>query len=87
MAKSKIEIYSPKQEELNAMIICNRNDLAYIIQPIKDNKKYNIIKFQISNYLEVHSLKENDVKLEFTEYDGMKKVMELYTQHSKRFKL
>lgn len=84
MAKSKTETYSPSQAELNAMIVCNRNDLAYIIQPIKNSKKYNIIKFQISNYLEVHTLKENDVKLEFNEYDGLKKVMELYTQHSKR---
>lgn len=84
MAKSKIEIYSPSQEELNSMLVCNRNDLAYIIQPIKNSKKYNIIKFQISNYLEVFTLKENDVKLEFNEYDGLKKVMELYTQHSKR---
>lgn len=84
MAKPKIETYSPSQAELNSMIVCNRNDLAYIIQPIKNSKKYNIIKFQISNYLEVHTLKENDVKLEFTEYDGLKKVMELYTLHSKR---
>jgi len=83
MAKSKTEIYSPSQEELNAMIICNRKDLAYIAQPIKNSKKYHIVKFQISNYLEVHTLKEKDVKIEFNEYDGLKKVMELYVQHSK----
>ena len=36
MAKSKIETYSPSQAELNSMIVCNRKDLAYIIQPIKN---------------------------------------------------
>jgi len=87
MAKKKDESYSPNTIELDAMRICNRNDLAYIIQPIKASRKYYIVKFQISNYLEVHTLKENDIKIEFTEYDGMKKIMELYVQHSKRFKL
>jgi len=36
--------------------------------------------------LQVHILKENDIPLEFTENDGMKKTMELYLFHSKRFK-
>jgi hypothetical protein len=33
----------------------------------------------------VHTLKDNVQDLEFTEYDALKKTMELYTQHSKRF--
>ena len=86
MAKKKEDKYHPTESEIQAMHLCNKNDLAYLIQPIKNKTKYNVIKFQISNYLQVHILKENDIPLEFTENDGMKKTMELYLFHSKRFK-
>jgi hypothetical protein len=85
MAKNKTEKYFPKEEEITAMKICFKNDLAYVIQPIKDSIKYNVVKFQISNNLELHILKENNINVQFTEYEASKKVMELYTQHSKRF--
>ena len=85
MAKKQETTYSPTEEEIQCSYICNRNDLAYVIQPIQYTKKYKVIKFQISNRLEVHTLKDNVQDLEFTEYDALKKTMELYTQHSKRF--
>ena len=85
MAKKQSEKYFVKEDEIQAMRICWKNDLAYVIQPIKDSTKYNVIKFQISNNLELHFLKDNNINVEFTEYEASKKVMELYTQHSKRF--
>jgi hypothetical protein len=87
MAKQKEKRYQPKEAEIEAMHLCNKNDLAYLIQPIKNKTKYNVIKFQISNYLDLHILKEKDIPLEFNEMDGMRKTMELYLLHSKRFKL
>jgi hypothetical protein len=86
MAKKQEAIYSPTEKEIQAMYICNKNDLAYVIQPIQYSKKYKVIKFQISNRLEVYTYKENNIDVKFTEYDALKKTMELYTQHSKRFK-
>jgi hypothetical protein len=86
MAKKQEATYSPTEKEIQAMYICNRNDLAYVIQPIQYSKKYKVIKFQISNRLEVYTYKENNIDVEFKEYDALKKTMELYTQHSKRFK-
>jgi len=85
MAKKQETSYSPTEVEIQAMYICNRNDLAYVIQPIQYTKKYKVVKFQISNRLEVHNYKENNIDVEFTEYDALKKTMELYTLHSKRF--
>lgn len=85
MAKKQEATYSPTEEEIQCSYICNRNDLAYVIQPIQYTKKYKVIKFQISNRLEVHTYKENNIDIEFTEYDALKKTMELYTLHSKRF--
>jgi len=85
MAKKQETSYLPKESELQAQYICNRNDLAYVIQPIQYTKKYKVVKFQISNRLEVHNYKENNVDVEFTEYDALKKTMELYTLHAKRF--
>jgi hypothetical protein len=87
MAKQKEKRYHPKESEIEAMHLCNKNDLAYLIQPIKNKTKYNVIKFQISNYLDLHILKQKDIPLEFDEMEGMKKTMELYLLHSKRFKL
>lgn len=85
MAKKQIEKYIPTDEELQCCYICWKNDLAYVIQAVQNSKKYKVVKFQISNKLEVHTLKDNVQDLEFTEYDALKKTMELYTQHSKRF--
>ena len=85
MAKKYEATYKPTEKEIQSMYICNRNDLAYVIQPIQYTKKYKVIKFQISNRLEVHIYKENNIDIEFTEYDALKKTMELYTQHAKRF--
>jgi len=86
MAVKKYLKYQPKEAEIEAMHLCNKNDLAYLIQPIKNKNKFNVIKFQISNYLDLHILKEKDIPLEFDEMEGMKKTMELYLLHSKRFK-
>ena len=86
MSKKQEASYIPKESEIQAMYICIKNDLAYVIQPIQYTKKYKVVKFQISNRLEVHTYKENNIDIEFTEYDALKKTMELYTQHSKRFK-
>ncbi len=85
MAKKQTEKYSPKEDEIQAMRLCWKNDLAYVIQPIQTSKLYHVIKFQISDNLIVHKLIENKIEVEFTEYEASKKVMELYTQHSKRF--
>jgi hypothetical protein len=85
MAKKQEISYSPTELEIQSMYICNKNDLAYVIQPIQYTKKYKVVKFQISNRLEVHNYKENNIDVEFTEHDALKKTMELYTLHSKRF--
>lgn len=86
MAKAKVLKYTPTDEETKAMQICVKNDLAYVIQPTKNANKYRVLKFQISNRLELFTYKENDIEVEFTEYDALKKTMELYKLHSKRFK-
>jgi hypothetical protein len=85
MAKKQEITYSPTEEEIQSMYICNRNDLAYVIQPIQYTKKYKVIKFKISNRLELYSYKENNIDVEFTEYDALKKTMEFYKLHAKRF--
>ena len=86
MAKKQETSYSPTEAEIQTMYICNRNDLAYVIQPIQYTKKYKVVKFKISNRLEQYIYKENNIDVEFTEHDALKKTMELYTLHSKRFK-
>ena len=85
MAKKQESTYSPTQEELQCSYICNKNDLAYVIQPIQNTKMYHVIKFQISDNLKIYTFEIDKTKIEFTEYEASKKVMELYTQHSKRF--
>jgi hypothetical protein len=85
MAKKQEQTYSPTADEIQCSYICHKNDLAYVIQPIQYTKKYKVIKFKISNRLELYSYKENNIDIEFTEYDALKKTMELYTQHAKRF--
>jgi hypothetical protein len=85
VAKKQIVKYTPTDEETKAMRICVNNDLAYVIQPTKNANRYCVLKFQISNILELFTYKENDIEVEFTEYDALKKTMELYKLHSKRF--
>jgi hypothetical protein len=85
MAKKQSEKYSPKENEIEAMRLCWKNDLAYVIQPIQNTKMYHVIKFQISDNLKIYTFEIDKTKIEFTEYEASKKVMELYTQHSKRF--
>ena len=97
MAKAKVLHYFPTSEEINSAYVCNNNDLAYVIQPTQNANKYRILKFKISNRLELFTYKENDIeilcnlvtcvgiKIEFTEYDALKKTMELYKLHAKRF--
>ena len=86
MAKAKVLHYFPTSEEINSAYVCNNNDLAYVIQPTQNANKYRILKFKISNRLELFTYKENDVEIEFTQYDALKKTMELYKLHAKRFK-
>jgi hypothetical protein len=85
MAKKQIAKYTPTDEETKAMRICVNNDLAYVTQPTQSANRYRILKFQISNRLELFTYKENDIEVEFTEYDALKKTMEFYKLHSKRF--
>ena len=85
MTKKQEAKYSPTEEEIQCSYICINNDLAYVIQPIQYTKKYKVIKFKISNRLEQYTYKENNIDIEFTEYDALKKTMELYKQHAKRF--
>jgi phenolic acid decarboxylase len=85
MAKSKEVKFIPTDEDTKAMNICFKNDLAYVLKPSKNANRYNVIKYQISNYKEVFYLKENNVNVEFTEEEGLKKTMELYKFHAKRF--
>jgi hypothetical protein len=85
MAKAKELKFAPTNEDTNAMSICFKNDLAYVLKPSGNPNRYNVIKYQISNYKEVFYLKENNVNIEFTEYEGLKKTMELYKFHAKRF--
>jgi hypothetical protein len=85
MAKVKEDIFIPTREEQDAMSLCWKNDLAYVIKPAKTANRYNVIKYQISNYNEIFYYKENNVNLEFKEYEGLKKTMELYKFHAKRF--
>lgn len=85
MAKAKEVKFVPKLDEVDAMSLCWKNDLAYVIKPAKTANRYNVIKYQISNYKEIFYLKENNVNLEFTEFEGLKKTMELYKFHAKRF--
>lgn len=84
MAK-QVEQYTPTENETAAMRVCWKNDLAYVIQPIKGSNKYTVVKFQISDNLQVHTFKENNIDVEFNEYDASKKVMQLYSLHAKRF--
>jgi hypothetical protein len=86
MAKVKEYIFIPTIEEQNAMSLCWVNDLAYVITPSRISNRFNVIKYQISNYKEYFFYKEKDEIIHFTEYEALKKTMELYKFHAKRFK-
>jgi hypothetical protein len=66
MAKVKEDIFIPTKEEQDAMSLCWVKDLAYVIKPAKKANRYNVIKYQISNYNELFYYKENNVNEEFT---------------------
>jgi hypothetical protein len=50
------------------------------------SNKYWISKYSLNDLHRVIYLEENNVRKEFSQYEADKKIMELYTQHSKRFK-
>lgn len=85
MAKVKDVKFAPTEEDTKAMTVCFKNDLAYVLKPSNNTNRYNIIKYQISNYKDIFYYKENNVNIEFTEYEALKKTMELYKFHAKRF--
>ena len=85
MAKKQEIKYHPDYKELNDMRICHQNNLAYVIVPAGSNK-YWISKYSLNDLHRVIYLEENNVRKEFSQYEADKKIMELYTQHSKRFK-
>lgn len=91
MAKKQTIQYLPSDEESKAMKICLDNDLAYYIKLAKDKlfwvMKYRPSNYKVINYLPIDKMKEAipDNRQTFTEYEAMKKVMELYKEHSKRF--
>ena len=45
MAKKQEQTYSPTDEEIQCSYICHKNDLAYVIQPILNSKKYNALGY------------------------------------------
>ena len=82
MAKRKIELYYPTLNELKAMTYCVGKNVAYSLEANK-NKRFYIVKYIPSDYKNVIYLKENNKKLEFSEYEATKKIMELYINQSK----
>lgn len=82
MAKRKIEIYQANYKEVNAMVYCVKRNVAYSIEANK-NKRFYIVKYIPSDYKNVIYLKENNKKVEFSEYEATKKIMELYINQSK----
>ena len=91
MAKKQSIQYNPSDEEREAMKICLDNDLAYYMKLVKDKKfwiiKYRPSNYKIINYLPIDKMQEATLanRQTFTEYEGIKKVMQLYKEHSKRF--
>ena len=82
MAKRKVDIYIPNSEEIDAMWYCVKRNVAYSIEANK-NKRFYIVKYIPSDYKNVIYLKENNKKVEFSEYEATKKIMELYINQSK----
>lgn len=82
MAKRKIEIYQANYKEVDAMVYCVKRNVAYSLEANK-NKRFYIVKYIPSDYKNVIYLKENNRKVEFSEYEATKKIMELYINQSK----
>jgi hypothetical protein len=82
MAKRKIEIYQANYKEVNAMVYCVKRNVAYSLEA-NTNKRFHIVKYIPSDYKNVIYLKENNKKVEFSEYEATKKIMELYVNQSK----
>ena len=82
MAKRKIELYYPTLSEIKAMTYCVGKNVAYSLEANK-NKRFYIVKYIPSDYKNVIYLKENNNKVEFSEYEATKKIMELYINQSK----
>ena len=82
MAKKKIELYYPTLSEIKAMTYCVGKNVAYAIEANR-NKKFYILKYIPSHYNKVKYLEENNKKVEFSEYEATKKIMELYINQSK----
>ena len=85
MAKKQEARFYPDYKELNDMRICHQNNLAYVIVPTGNNK-YWISKYSLNDIYHQIFLTENNVRTEFSQYEADKKIMELYSFHSKRFK-
>lgn len=82
MAKRKIEIYQANYKEVDAMVYCVKRNVAYSLEANK-SKRFYIVKYIPSDYKNVIYLKENNKKIEFSEYEATKKIMELYINQSK----
>jgi hypothetical protein len=82
MAKRKIEIYQANYKEVDAMVYCVKRNVAYSLEA-NTNKRFYIVKYIPSDYKNVIYLKENNKKVEFSEYEATKKIMELYINQSK----
>ncbi len=82
MAKKKIEIYFVNYKEVEAMVYCVKRNVAYSLEA-NTNKKFYIVKYIPTDYKNVIYLKENNKKVEFSEYEATKKIMELYKNQSK----
>ena len=82
MAKKKIETYFVNYKEVEAMVYCVKRNVAYSLEA-NTNKKFYIVKYIPTDYKNVIYLKENNRKVEFSEYEATKKIMELYVNQSK----
>jgi hypothetical protein len=82
MAKRKIEIYQANYKEVDAMVYCVKHNVAYSLEA-NINKRFHIVKYIPTDYKNIIYLKENNKKLEFSEYEATKKIMQLYINQSK----
>jgi len=82
MAKKKIEIYQANYKEVDAMVYCVKRNVAYSLEA-NTNKRFYIVKYIPSDYKNIIYLKENNKKVEFSEFEATKKIMELYINQSK----
>jgi hypothetical protein len=64
------------------MVYCVKRNVAYSLEA-NTNKRFHIVKYIPSDYKNVIYLKENNKKVEFSEFEATKKIMELYVNQSK----